>query len=231
MQPDFSQIHMGYTNYVFDLYGTLVDIHTDEGRPEFWQSMADWYSAYGADWTGGQLWHAYLETVRQEEKKLAERLGCSYPEIQLEKVFLRLLKEAPASHFAEGRPAGAEEEKVWLQAAANMFRTLSRDRLCAFDGAAEMLRRLKNSGKRVFLLSNAQRIFTVPELEQCGIADCFDDIFISSDRGIKKPEPRFLMELMEKHGMTRADTVMIGNDPDTDMAVAKACGITGILVS
>lgn len=32
---------MRYPNCIFDLYGTLVDIHTDESRPEFWKKMAD----------------------------------------------------------------------------------------------------------------------------------------------------------------------------------------------
>ena len=208
---------MEYKNYIFDLYGTLVDIHTDEGRPEFWHKMAGWYRSYGADRTGEELQRAYLSMVREEEEKLAALSGSAYPEIQLESVFLRLLE----------RPA----DDAWVKATATMFRVLSRDRLRCFEGVPEMLRSRRKQGKRVYLLSNAQSVFTMPEMKQCGIADCFDDIFISSDRGIKKPEPRFLAELMEKHAMAPDETVMIGNDPYTDMAVAKACGIRGILVS
>ena len=222
---------MEYKNYIFDLYGTLVDIHTDESRPEFWQRMAGWYAAYGADWTGEELQKAYLAMVREEEEKLGALNGSAYPEIQLETVFMRLLKEAPAKHTAKQKPRGIRSGSAWVKATATMFRVLSRDRLCCFDGVPEMLRGLRKSGKRVFLLSNAQRIFTVPELEQCGIADCFDGIYISSDRGIKKPEPRFLLQLMEEHELAPAETVMIGNDPATDMAVARACGVHGILVS
>ncbi len=29
-----------YDNYVFDLYGTLVDIHTDESKKEVWEKLA-----------------------------------------------------------------------------------------------------------------------------------------------------------------------------------------------
>ena len=29
-----------YDNYVFDLYGTLVDIHTEEDFPKLWESLA-----------------------------------------------------------------------------------------------------------------------------------------------------------------------------------------------
>ena len=31
---------MKYENYIFDLYGTLVDIHTDEEKTELWEKLA-----------------------------------------------------------------------------------------------------------------------------------------------------------------------------------------------
>ncbi len=234
---------MEYKNYIFDLYGTLVDIHTDEERPELWEKIARWYCAFGAYWTGEDIRKAYLSMVREEEEKLAAQTGSEFPEIKIETVFLRLLKEAPdtetqsgltapeASEAAKRKPRGIREEIAWAAATATFFRMLSRDRLSCFEGAAEMLKSLRKQGKRVFLLSNAQSVFTMLELEKCGIEDCFDDIFISSDRGIKKPDPRFLQELMQKHAMDPAETVLIGNDPDTDMAVAEACGVRGVLVS
>ena len=33
-----------YQNYIFDLYGTLVDIHTDEDQPPAWAALARFYS-------------------------------------------------------------------------------------------------------------------------------------------------------------------------------------------
>ena len=35
---------------IFDLYSTLVDIHTDEGRPEVWEILALFFRYYGADY-------------------------------------------------------------------------------------------------------------------------------------------------------------------------------------
>ena len=32
---------MKYENYIFDLYGTLVDIHTDEENTELWENQPD----------------------------------------------------------------------------------------------------------------------------------------------------------------------------------------------
>ena len=39
---------MKYENYIFDLYGTLVDIHTDEEKTELWEKLAQFYGYYGA---------------------------------------------------------------------------------------------------------------------------------------------------------------------------------------
>jgi len=42
---------MKYENYIFDLYGTLVDIHTDEEDESLWKALAEYYGKYGADYT------------------------------------------------------------------------------------------------------------------------------------------------------------------------------------
>ena len=79
-----------YRNYIFDLYGTLIDIETDESSPTLWKKMAGLYSVYGADYTFNKLRAGYAEMVVEEERRLGEETGYSYPEIKLEKVFARL---------------------------------------------------------------------------------------------------------------------------------------------
>ena len=37
-----------YKNYIFDLYGTLVDIHTDEEQELLWEKLALFYGYYDA---------------------------------------------------------------------------------------------------------------------------------------------------------------------------------------
>ena len=38
---------MGYTDLIFDLYGTLVDIHTEESDA-VWEKTAIYFGFYGA---------------------------------------------------------------------------------------------------------------------------------------------------------------------------------------
>ena len=40
-----------YKNYIFDLYGTLVDIHTDEEQMLLWNKLSAFYRFQGANYT------------------------------------------------------------------------------------------------------------------------------------------------------------------------------------
>ncbi|MCR4896720.1 MAG: HAD family hydrolase [Lachnospiraceae bacterium] len=223
-----------YDNYVFDLYGTLIDIHTDEGTPLFWKQIATLYRTYGADYTPAELRKTYSSYCKEAEKKLRAALGYQHVELCLDDVFLRLLTEC-GNHRTIGHTVGGRQlwqlspgelrDCGWLYDIANTFRVLSRTKLRAFPGTAEMLGDLKKAGKKVYLLSNAQAIFTRPEIEQTGLMPFFDDVFISSEQGIKKPEPEFLRRLMKKHALTPENTLFTGNDIAADVGIALSCGL------
>ena len=92
--------------------------------------------------------------------------------------------------------------------------------------AAELLLKgLKKCGKKVYLLSNAQRIFTEYEMNYLDITKYFDDILISSDYGTKKPDIRFFEQLIEKDHLDVKKTLMIGNDVRCDINGAKEAGL------
>lgn len=220
-----------FQNYVFDLYGTLINIHTDETTPQLWRWMADWYAVFGADWTPAAMYKHYRRMYAEEEARVKARTGFAVPEIKLEGVFLRLLKEAERRHPAGCAPRGEAEEAAWAVATANGFRVRSREWLRLYPGVPELLDGLRARGKGVYLLSNAQAVFTRPEIEQCGLADKFDALWLSSDYDMKKPEPAFLRGLMEERGLAPEDTVMIGNDWHDDMGVAVANHVSGVVIN
>ena len=59
-----------YQNYLFDLYGTLVDIHTDEEKEELWERLSMFYGYYGAAYKPAELKKKYYEFVSIDEAKL-----------------------------------------------------------------------------------------------------------------------------------------------------------------
>ena len=79
-----------YRNFIFDLYGTLVDIHTNENKTSLWKRLALFYSFQGASYTGRELRNRYrqLETA-------ASKVPSSYtcPEICAADIFRTLYVE------------------------------------------------------------------------------------------------------------------------------------------
>ena len=218
-----------YKNVIFDLYGTLIRIYTDLNDPSAWENLAYHYAAYGADYKPEELKEAYYRIMKEENRKLSLKNGSEWPEFNAEDVFRRLLHEAPKKHEAALLPE--MEEKTLVKDLAQMRRTLMMKEFKLYRGTIQLLRRLHEEGKGVYLLSNAQRIYTVPELERTGLKPLFDDIYISSDFGFRKPDPRFIAHMMAKHGMDPLETVFIGNDPATDVPTAVSAGVDCIFIN
>ena len=226
-----------FDSFIFDLYGTLIDIHTDEGRLQLWTDMAAYLKKhFGVSYTGPELQKRYREICTLEEKKLASENGASFPEIKIEKVWDRLIAEKRQQRGVIRKFFSLFEEKN-LEASDKMrklcvfFRESSRDKLVVYEGVTDTLSKLKSMGKGVYLLSNAQRAFTEKELEVAGLTGFFDDIFISSDKGIKKPQKEFLEQLIKENNLNFDKCVMIGNDLLSDVGVAANNGISSVFLN
>ena len=226
---------MDYKNYIFDLYATLIDIHTNQKPLPFWRRVAAIMNAYGAVYEPAEMRKRYRELIREEEKILEDSLGTEYPEVDIGKVFMRLLLEAPVlrEDGIWGNPKSWTEETAekWRSSFAESFRIISRIRFALYPETIGTLERLKNEGKHVYLLSNAQSLFTRPEMEELGLFPYFEDVFISSEHRMRKPEVRFMREMLEKHGLDPKETVMVGNDMGSDIMMAAGCGVNGFLVN
>ena len=217
-----------YKNYIFDLYGTLVDIRTNENKISLWKNMAQIFSMMGAFYTGTELKRKYKALVQEEglqslqkarEKFQEGHLAREDAEICLENVFQRLLAE-------KGVCAGEQS----LFQTGLVFRSLSLEYIRLFEGVPELLARLREGGKRIYLLSNAQRMFTQPEMKMLGIYGCFDGILYSSDEGVKKPCFYFYDALFKRFGLLKEESVMIGNEYQADILGAEGYGIDSMYV-
>ena len=69
---------------------------------------------------------------------------------------------------------------------------------------------MRAAGRRVILLSNAQSCFTRPELRLLGLAACFDRVFISSEEGFRKPDPRFFLAPLRELGLCTGHFLILG---------------------
>ncbi|MBR3583737.1 MAG: HAD family hydrolase [Kiritimatiellae bacterium] len=238
-----------FSNYVFDFYGTLVDVRTDENKPALWRFMADFHGAHGCLFDPSDLRDAFWRFDAEEREAARRRSGWAHPEIRIERVFLRLLLETPARSCGVpvgGRPVrewrrlyardpeaalDALRDGDWVAATANAFRILSRERLCPYPDTFPVLRELVRRGKRIYLLSNAQGVFTRPEIGAVGLDAFFPAPRISSEAGMMKPQREFLDGLMREEGLDPRETAFVGNEMRSDMALAVRCGVQGIFLN
>ncbi len=217
-------MNLDFDNYIFDLYGTLVDIHTDEENLQLWEKMASYLEDnFETQYTAKELKADYARICKEEEDKLKELNHALFPEIKIEKVWLRLINKE------ENVLSDEDDDKI--KKLCIFFRETSRDKFQVYDGVFELFAELRKQGKKIFLLSNAQRSFTEKELKDTGLYDKFDDIFISSDKGIKKPQKEFLEKLMEENELSPQKSVMVGNDIYSDVGVAFKNSIHSIFLN
>lgn len=208
-------MNLQYENYIFDLYGTLIDLDSNEKKASTWKKFIKWLDK-------NNIKHPDYITMRKEffemdsiaRKKLIKEYGMTYPEIDIIPVY----KEQFAKY-------GNNLDDEQIKALAYAFRVASINHIRLFDGVMEYLEKLKKNGKKIYILSNAQRSYTYPEIEMFGFDKIMDDIFISSDDYYMKPESKYFERLFTKHNLNKNTSVMIGDSYGSDILGAMNFGI------
>lgn len=120
---------------------------------------------------------------------------------------------------ATGAKASARELlEAWTGAYASA--------LPKIDDPAETLRALANSGRRLALCSNVPLPGWIyrSALERHDLAEPFECLLFSSDRGSRKPAPGLLFEALRTLGVPPEHAVMVGDRPTSDIAAGRAAG-------
>lgn len=192
-------------NVMFDLYGTLIDIHTDEEKDIFWIKLAKSLRKYKK--------YDYL-TLKKEYLNYVKLLETDIEEIEIREVFKHLFNTNAKI-----------TDKI-----CKIFRKLSTEYIKLYNGVKRLLKSLKKENIKLYVLSNAQNAFTIPELKKLGIYKLFDGIAISSDYKCKKPNKNFFKNAMKSFKIDIDDTMMIGNDYDCDIAPSIELGLNYIFI-
>lgn len=196
-------------NFLFDLYGTLADIKTDEEKSELWRDFAK------------LLGENYGEGVREEYlaicKKYADARAHRFVEFDLLCVFAEMLENRGINR------AKAPEY-------ARKFRLMSREKLRLFPCIIEILDGLRERGAGVYLVSNAQACFTRDELDELALTSHFDGILISSEAGVKKPHKEIFDVAASRFGIKLDDCFYVGNDLHDDVLGASSAGLKTVYI-
>ncbi len=199
---------------IFDLYGTLIDVYTDENKKEVWDYLSLYLQYYGANCGSSRLKLSYEAEKEKHIHSRSER----FPEVDLEVVFDSVLEK-------EGLKNGNLAESC-----CKLFRLLSRERFELFPDALPVLREMKRRYP-LAIISNAQRVFCHEEIRLHFLDQFFSYILLSTDFGFIKPDPRLFSVACALLGVAPESAVYIGDNPENDVSGAKMVGMRVVLLN
>ncbi len=100
----------------------------------------------------------------------------------------------------------------------------------AYPGAIGALKRIREMGKGMALISNGPSSGQRGKIDRAGLEPLFNCIIISEEFGVGKPDPRIFRHALEQLEVQPWEAVMVGDNLETDIAGAKSLGISTVWV-
>ena len=208
---------MAIKGILFDLYGTLIDIETDESMEEIYRGIAHYLTYHGVYLHRWEVRDRYYRIMKQQK----ELCGEECPEIDVEAIWNSFLRQ-------EGIKAAPARRRLALTL-AHLYRGISRKRLQLYPGVKMALDELRPA-YRMALVSDAQPCYALPEIKAVGLGGYFDPVIISAHYGFRKPDKRLTEKALDLMKLTAAEVICVGNDMYRDIYGANRLGIRTIFV-
>lgn len=198
----------------FDLYGTLIDIITDEFDPWVYSTLSHYLSYHLIKIAPEEFKRTYFEEIELHLKKDNE----PYPEVDVHNIFSNVAQRYGNREYSESVIADI----------AMLFRSLTIRRFGTFARVYDVLGSL--TGKyELAIISDAQWIFAEPEMAMLDLTRFFKFTILSSRFGFKKPDVRLFDTAMGRLMAKPAESIYIGDNPQKDLIGAKRAGMKFIL--
>ena len=110
------------------------------------------------------------------------------------------------------------------------YRRKREERAELFPGAVEALRRFRNQGIDLALITNGMGAAQRGKLERFDLEQHFDHIFIEGETGFGKPEQEVYLMAMAALGSEPADTWCVGDNLEWEVAAPQRLGIYSVWV-
>jgi putative hydrolase of the HAD superfamily len=190
------------------------------------------------------------EPVGLSYARIAREYGVDTSAAQVNAAFRRVFREASALAFGSGHTAEELrrlERRWWRDLVANTFAGFGAftdfdayfESLFTFFAdpanwvadpeAAAALDELRMHGLRLGVISNFDhRLY--PILDGLGLRRHFDSVTISSEAGSAKPSANLFRAALDKHSVSPAEALHVGDSEHLDLAGAAGAGIAAILI-
>jgi putative hydrolase of the HAD superfamily len=194
---------------LFDMYGTLVDIKTNEHRDDVFDDLSRFLEYRRVFIPGWEFKELYFDQINQQLAKSRER----HPEVDIARAIEHVLEER-----------GRTNNRYLTMIVTQLYRSLCREHLRLYPDTFWTLNEFRKRF-RLGIITDAQRLYCNPELRTLRLENFFDVIVISSDFGFRKPDPRLFNIAMSLFDVQPSEAAYIGNAYQTDIVGAKSAGL------
>lgn len=113
---------------------------------------------------------------------------------------------------------------------AERFPQERRQRQSPYPGVPHVLRRLGAAGFRLALVTDGAPDLQREKADLAGLTPYFGAIVVSGEVGHGKPDPGIFTAALERLDARPEQAVMVGDNPQRDIAGARGCGIRAVLI-
>ena len=210
----------------FDFYDTLVHINSDEWNIQNYQAV----QKYIRNHTGKhestlpsierirELYYSTIQEMILESKE-------TYPDIDLVTIWFLVLSQAEF-----GLPVSLliKNNRKFIVELLRIFRRTALRSLDPVTGLYDVLKQLKVNNIRIGIISDAQAIFLLDEMEKIQIIDYIDYLYISSDLRFRKPDCRIFEQAISCFGFRNDECIFVGDDMFRDIYGAQQAGLIAV---
>ena len=111
---------------------------------------------------------------------------------------------------------------------ARDFAARRREAMALFPDALPCLERLRAEGAALGLVTNGDASMQRDKIERFALAPFFDVVVIEGEFGVGKPDPAVYRHALAALRAAPADTVMVGDNLDWDVAAPQRLGVAGV---
>lgn len=202
---------------MFDINGTLTDIHTNEWHDDVYRVISNLLSYQGISLDPDAVKDSYFRIMREQRVARGER----HPEFDVVGIFREIIS-LHSTDFTRRLPPEKIEQLPRLF--AETHRAASRYRLQLYDGVEDTIKLLFPK-YRLAIISDGQAAYAVPELNAVGLFGYFDPVIVSGDFGYRKPDKRLFESALTAMKMEPSEILFVGNDMYNDVHGAQKLGM------
>jgi putative hydrolase of the HAD superfamily len=208
---------MSIKGIIFDVNGTLIDIHTNEWHDDVNRVISNLLSYQGVELSPEVVKDLFFRTIKEQKIASGER----QPEFDVVEVFRQIITQQ-ATDFT--RALSQEKREQLPRLLAEVHRAASRFQLQLYPGVLGTIAQL-HTRFVLAVVSDAQSAYAVPELNIVGLLGYFDPIIVSGDYGFRKPDVRLFEAALNRMKLNCSEVLFVGNDLYRDVHGPQKLGI------